>query len=333
MSKAKVGVVGAGAIGGLIAARLAQAGHSVSVIARGAHLRAIQAQGLRLRAQAAEKKAPDQIVRVAAADNPAEFGPQDVLYIATKGHSIAELLPRLRPMIDRHTVVVPAINGLPWWYFHREGSRHEGRVIRSVDPHGAMFEQLACDQIVGCVVYLAAEVVEPGLITHNDSNTLIFGEPSGAPSARVAALAQAWTEAGMQAKVSNQIRKDIWAKLTGNLSFNPVAALTGGHMQEILRRDGLMRIVKAMLDESIAVASAYAGDIGVSAERRIEMARLIGPIRPSTLQDYDAGRRPELEGLMASVIELAALAGIAVPITENIHALALAKAQIQGLLD
>jgi 2-dehydropantoate 2-reductase len=332
----KIAVVGAGAIGGVIALRLAKAGHQVSLLVRGENLRVIQAHGLRvtsrLKSASGEWREIEDCVRMKAVSDPAELGPQDAVFIATKGHSIPDLLPTLKPMINAQTIVVPAINGLPWWYFYRIGGPNEGRVLHSVDPLGTMFEQLDCKHIVGCVVYIASELVAPGRVNHTHANSLIFGEPSGEKSARSEQLANWWQGAGMEARVSSDIRNDIWVKLTGNLAFNTVSAITGCNISEIVHDPLLIDCVRSLLEECLSVAHSTGVKPDITVERRIEMAGKIGGVRPSTLQDFEAGRRPELEGLLGCVIELAGLAGVAVPTMRNIYALAMAKARHEGLL-
>ncbi len=332
----KIAVVGAGAIGGVIALRLAKAGHQVSLVVRGENLRAIQAHGLsvtsRLKSASGEWRETEDCVRLKAVSDPAELGPQDAVIIATKGHSIPGLLPTLKPLLDAQTMVVPAINGLPWWYFYCMGGPNDGRVLHSVDPQGDMFEQLDCQHIVGCVVYIASELVAPGRVNHTHANSLIFGEPSGEKSARIERLANWWQGAGMEARISSDIRNDIWVKLTGNLAFNTVAAITGCNISEIVRDPQLMLCVRSLLEECLSVAHSTGIKPDITVDRRIEMAGKIGAVRPSTLQDFEAGRRPELEGLLGCVIELAEWGGIPVATMRNIYALAIAKARHEGLL-
>ncbi len=335
--RAKITVVGAGAIGGVIASSLARAGHQVSVLVRGETLRAINADGLRVKRRQTKVDGAsieiEERSHLIAVSDPAALGPQDVVFIATKGHSIPALLPTLKPLIGEQTVVIPAINGLPWWYFYRSGGPYEGCPIRSVDPNGHMFEELDCKHVVGCVVYIAAELTAPGCINHTQSKLLVFGEPSGEPTTRVERLAHWWQHAGMDARVSADIRNDIWVKLTGNLAFNIVAAITGSNLGEVVRDAQLMHCVRLLLEECLQVARSTGLDPDITADRRIEMAGKIGAIRPSTLQDFEAGRRPELEGLMGCVIELAEWGNVAVPTMRNVYALAVAKARHAGLLD
>jgi 2-dehydropantoate 2-reductase len=327
---ARVCVVGAGAIGGVVAARMAAGGHQVCVVARGSHLQAIRAQGLRL-----EDRTPggQRITKQVRASHHAEdFGEQDLVVLGLKGHAIAAMLPSLRPLMGPQTIVVPAMNGLPWWYFHRDGSPNEGMRVACLDPNASMFGDLDSDRIIGCVVHVAAEVTEPGLIAQTAPSKMIIGEPSGKFTARLERLAAWWRESEIEVIVSSSIRHEIWIKLIGNLSFNPVAALTGYRMDQIVADDGLLDVIRPMIDESKRVAAAYGIGIAMSTEARIDMARKIGRTRLSTLQDFEAGRRPEIEGLMGSVIELADRAKVPVPTIRNMAALLTARARHLGLV-
>ena len=327
---AKVCVVGAGAIGGVVAARMAHAGHQVSVVARGSHLQAIRDKGLWLEDRTASGERIK--VTVKASHHAQDFGPQDLVVLGVKGPAIADMLPTLPTLLAPHTMVVPAINGLPWWYFHREGSAEQGLRIGCLDPHDTMFQALDCDRVIGCVVHVAAEVIEPGHITQTAPSKMIIGEPSNEPSARLEQLAVWWRESGFEVVMSRAIRRDIWIKLIGNLSFNPVAALTGYRMDQIVADEALLDVIRPMIDESKRVAAAYGVRIDMSTEARIDMARSIGQARLSTLQDIEAGRRPEIEGLMGSVIELADRKKIPVPTTRHLAALLTARARQLGLI-
>ncbi|MEZ5728617.1 MAG: 2-dehydropantoate 2-reductase [Burkholderiaceae bacterium] len=331
MSPLRIAVVGAGAIGGLMAARLSRAGHAVSVVARGDHLDAIRGAG-GLWVTDRWRGADRWHGRVRAEARPEDLPAQDIVILGLKGPAIPAMLPRLGDLLADGTIVVPAINGVPWWYFHREGSRHDGARIECLDRDSSLFSALDPDRLVGCVVHTAAEVIAPGEIVHTASQMLIVGEPSGEDSDRVRRLARALDSAGFDARVSTRIREDIWTKLVGNLAFNPVAALTGCVLDEIATDEALLTVVRPLIAESLAVASALGVPLSVGVERRIEMAREIGPARLSTLQDFEAGRRPELEGLLDAVIELAQRAGVDVPTIRQVAALARARARTLGLL-
>ena len=309
-------VVGAGSIGGLLAAYLARAGFETSVVARGAHLRAIQEHGLTV-----TEPEGRFTVKPAAAEDPAAFGVQEIVFIGLKAHQIPEMLPRLRPLIGPHTVVVPAINGLPWWYFFREGGPQDGQPIRCLDPRGDLFAQLDPHHIVGCVVHAAAEVSAPGEIRSNGRRTFYLGEPDGSLSRRLNGLAEAMVRAGLEAHVSDNIRAEVWMKLVGNLTFNPVAALTRANLLEICDNSGLVEYIRRGMEEANAVSAAYGVPQVVSIDKRLEIARGVGPVRSSMLQDLDAGRPMEIEPIIGSVVELARNKGIPTPFTDTLYAM------------
>jgi 2-dehydropantoate 2-reductase len=325
-------VIGAGAIGGTLAAQMALAGHEVAVLARGAHLAAIVEDGLRFNDLAGQTHQ----IRLRAAQSAEALarmqGVPDLLVLAVKAHAIAPLASTLPALMGPRTVVVPAINGLPWWYFDDADSRREGRAIRCLDPHGAIARTIDPARILGCVVYVAAEISAAGVVTHTASRKMVLGEPSGQISDRALRLAGCWNEAGFETRVSANIRQEIWSKLLGNLSFNPICALTGHRSDKVLQDPALVDIIRAMIDEGRSVALAAGVDPAIPTEARIEAARAIGSARPSTLQDFELGRRPEVEGLMGSVLELADRLKVPVPTIRQIHALLCARARHLGLL-
>jgi len=324
----RVVVVGAGAVGGSLAVKLARAGHAVGVVARGAHLQAIRARGLRL-----QDPAGDETAQLQASDRPEDFGPQDLIVLGMKAHQMAPLLPRLGSMLQQGTVVLPAINGLPWWYFHGDTSPQalaaDGSAARiaCLDPDGSMAGTLDLAHIVGCVVHSASEVTAPGVIKANGQYRYVIGEPAhpaqgtAGLSPRVEALAAALREAGCDPKPTARIRDAIWMKLIGNASFNPVAALTRARMDQICANPGLLDLVRGVMQELIALTRAYGCDPQVDAEKRIAIGRGIGPVKPSTLQDLERGRPLEVQPLLGAPVELARRAGIAMPLTEAMLAL------------
>jgi 2-dehydropantoate 2-reductase len=330
----KICIVGAGAIGGALAFRLASSGHDVSVVARGAHLDAIVERGLTMVDHLDGGKTAT--VRVAASDDPADLGPQDVVIIGLKAHAIPAMLPRLAPQVGPDTVVVPAINGLPWWYFQREGSRHDGMVVHSVDPQGTMSRTLAAERIVGCVVHIAAEVREPGVVHHTAGRMLIIGEIDRSLAdpitKRLESLRAALDGGGFDTTMSRDVRYDVWAKLIGNLSFNPVAALTYAHMGRICADEGLLDVIRAMLREGMAVADAYGIRIAMTPDERIDVARHLGAARISMHQDFRAHRKPEIDAIVGAVIELAERVDVAVPITRMVRSLVVQRAVSEGLV-
>jgi 2-dehydropantoate 2-reductase len=324
----KVAIVGAGAIGGVLGAKLAARGHDVSLIARGAHLAAIRNNGLKLVDHVGEAS---RSYLLPASSEPADFGPQDLVIIALKAHAIAAMLPRLRPLLKDDTVVVPAINGLPWWYFYREAGPYEGRSVRTLDADGTMFAELDCRHIVGCVVHAAGEVRAPGEVHHTGGRRLILGEPDRSSSARLQRVCAALDEAGFEARPSSNIRLDVWIKLLGNMSFNPVAALTGYLMNQICADEGVLDVIRPMMLEGMAVSAHYGYPMPMTPDERIDLARQLGAAKISMLQDIERGRTLELAPVVGSVIELAELAGLPVPTIRMVHALVLARARVLGL--
>lgn len=326
----KVCVFGAGAIGGSFAAKIAAAaatgslpGVTVGVVARGEHLRAIQAHGLTL-----DEPQGHVTARVVASGNPTELGPQDVVLLGLKSQQIPDVLPALKPLLAPHTVVLPAINGVPWWYFHADPSPKsqvvatatQGAVL-ALDPQRQMFAALDPAHVVGCVVHAAAEVVSPGQIKGNGQHKYVIGEPSHQDSARVQALAALMTAAGMTPKTSPRIRDEVWMKLVGNTSYNPVGALTRARMNQINANAGLVELIRQVMTEIQAIARAYDCDPLVSVEERIAIAKGIGPVKVSTLQDLERGRALEVAALMHAPVELGERAGVPMPFTRAMAAL------------
>jgi 2-dehydropantoate 2-reductase len=324
----RAAIIGAGAIGGAIGLRLAQAGHEVALVARGAHLQAMREHGATLVDHVHQQTLTfTQPQHVCVTDAPEQLPVQDVVVIGLKAHAIAAMLPRLKNCIGPHTVVVPAINGLPWWYFSRHGGVHEGRVVRCLDPQSTMFNLLDTQHIIGCVVHTAGEVRAPGQIHWTGGKRLILGELDGASTARLRTLCDALDVAGFATEQASNIRQAVWTKLIGNLSFNPVAALTGYLMDEICADEAVLDVIRPMMTEGMAVATHYGVAIEMTVDERINLARQLGAAKISMLQDLQAGRRLELEAIVGSVMELAAHAGIAVPTIAHVHALISARAK------
>lgn len=323
-------MVGAGAVGATIGVKLAAAGQDVCLVARGPHLEAIRSHGLRLADQAGPRSGT---YRLAASAEPSDFGPQDLVVIALKAYSVGAMLPRLAPLLGGQTAVLPALNGLPWWYFHRSGGPYEGMRLRSLDPDGTMDAALDAARVVGCVVHLAAEVLEPGSVQHTAGRRLIVGEPDGSDSERVRGIQSALQAAGFDCEVSQQIRRDLWSKLIGNLSFNPVAALTGYRMDQICADAKVLEVIRDVLREGMEVAGRLGVSIGLTPDQRIDVARQLGAARISMLQDLEQRRRLELAAIVGGVIELAELTGVPVPATRALHALVQARARTLGIPD
>jgi 2-dehydropantoate 2-reductase len=318
----KVCVVGAGAIGGVLGARLAAAGHDVSLVARGAHLEAIRANGIALKDGESMRT-----LRVAASDNPGELGAQDAVFIALKAYSIGPMLARLAPLLGSDTAVVTAINGIPWWYFCREGGRFDGARVECLDPDGAMLRALDAKHLVGCVVHASAEVIAPGVIDHTSGRDFILGEIDGAATPRLDALAAALECAGLRPVPSRRIRDDIWTKLIGNTSYNPVAALTGALMSEINANPALLELIRRMMVEGMQVAEALGARITVTLEERFGLARKLGAAKISMLQDLERGRPLEVDAIVTAVCELGRKAGVPTPTINGVEALVRERAR------
>jgi 2-dehydropantoate 2-reductase len=318
----KLCIVGAGAVGGLAAAWLARAGHDVCVIARGAHLDALRRKGLTLLSGKGRETFP-----LRASDEPADFGAQEAVFICLKTHSIAAMLPRLNTLVGPGTAVVPAINGLPWWYFYAEGGRLDGRPVDCLDPEGKLFEALDPKHILGCVVHAAAEVVEPGVVRHTAGRIFILGEPDRSRSARAEGLAAAMNAAGLEARVAADIRVEIWTKLIGNLSYNPVAALALATMDDINGNEALLELIGSMMQEAMRVAGAYGVRIPMTVEQRIGVARKLSGAKISMHQDVERRRPLETGAIVGAVVELARKAGVATPMIDAVHALVAERAR------
>ena len=318
----KVVIVGAGAVGGTLAVKLALAGHQVGVVARGAQLEAIQRDGLTL-------IDPRQrwVARVPASDSPEAFGPQDLVVLGVKAHQLAPLLPRLHGLLQPHSIVLPMLNGIPWWYFVGDDSPlardAAGRTARlaCLDPEGALSAALDPRHLVGCVVHAAAEVVAPGVIRGNGQYRYVIGEPAPRAGARVDALAAELRAAGGDVEVSARIRDSIWMKLIGNASFNAVAALTRSRMDQICAQPALLELVRGVMHEMVAATRACGCTPLVDVDQRIAIARGIGAVKPSTLQDVERGRRLEVQALLGAPVELGRRAGVAMPLSAALLAL------------
>jgi 2-dehydropantoate 2-reductase len=318
----RICVVGAGAIGGLVAAWFARAGHEVCAVARGAHLQALRANGLTLLAGGKRSVFP-----LRASDDPARFGIQDAVFICLKTHSIGAMLPRLKTLVGPDTTVIPAINGLPWWYFFREGGRFDGQSVACLDPAGTLFEALDPKHILGCVVHAAAEVPEAGVIRHTAGRVFLIGEPDRTKSARAERLVAAMNAAGFEARQAEDIRVEIWVKLIGNLSYNPVAALALAHMDDIHGSEALLALIRKMMEEAMRVAEACGVRIPMTVDERIDIARQLAGARISMHQDVEKRRPLETEAIVGAVVELARKAGIATPLIDAVYALIAERAR------
>ena len=310
-------VVGAGAIGGLMAAKLAAAGEAVSVVARGEHLKAIRERGLVL------KEGGEEIVaRVDATDRIADAGRPDLVVLAVKAHQLAPIAADVASILSPATMVLTAQNGIPWWYFFKHGGPHEGVRLKSVDPGGVIADHLPIDAIIAGIVYQAAEIESPGVIRHIEGNRFPLAEIDGARSERVAALSRLFFKAGFKSPVLTDVRAEIWTKLWGNLAFNPISALTRAMLDDICRFPPTRALAAAMMREAQAVGEAFGVRFRISVEQRIAGAEGIGAHKTSMLQDIEHGRAIEIEALLGSVVELARLADVATPHLDAVYAVA-----------
>lgn len=315
----KIAVVGAGAIGGYLGARLALAGEEVTFVARGANLQAIRAQGLRL----IEEDGSERVAGgVRAVQQTAEAGPQDYVVLALKAHQVAAVAADLRALFAPHTAVVTMQNGIPWWYFHGLGGEYAGRAVTSVDPDGTIAGAIGNERIIGSVVYPASELVAPGVVRVIEGNRFTLGEPDNSKSGRALRLSDALTRAGFKAPVSSDIRGEIWLKLLGNLTFNPVSALTHATLADICRFPRTRALAAEMMREAQAVAERLGARIRISIDKRIAGAQAVGEHKTSMLQDVEHGRTLELDALLGSVIELARITGLPTPHCDAVYACA-----------
>ena len=322
----KICIYGAGAVGGLIAGRLAQAGHAVSVVARGTHLTAIRKDGLRIRT-------PDghvATVQLRASEGTGELGPQDYVIVAVKGQSMPDVAAAIAPLLGHATTIVTAMNGVPWWFFDRLAFGEGKLRLESLDPTGAISRAMPTERIVGCVVHLAASTPEPGLISHNMGQRLIIGEPGGKNTGRTKLLAAALKEAGFEAVESPFIEKEFWVKLLGNISFNPVSALTLGTANRLIADEHVKAYMVSIMRECLAIGRAVGVDADIDPEARMDMARKLGAFKTSMLQDMEAGKRLEIDGLLTGTLEIARKAGVPAPFTESLAGLARLRAESTG---
>ncbi|MHB8475623.1 MAG: 2-dehydropantoate 2-reductase [Steroidobacteraceae bacterium] len=323
----KICVYGAGAIGGYLAVELAASGQDVCVIARGAHLKAIQENGLKLVIHGREK-----VVRIAAGEDPRAFGVQDLVICALKAHQAYDCAASFAPLLGSATAFLTAMNGIPWWYFYRSGGRFEGHHLGSVDPGGRQWQSIQPERAIGCVVEPACEVSAPGVIVHHDLNRFIVGEPDGSRSSRVLKLSEVLTQAGFDAPVRDNIRWNIWLKLWGNVCFNPISVLTQATLDRIIGEPALRALCRTMMLETKAVNEALGVQIPADMlERRLAAAGALTGHKMSMLQDLERGRRLEIDALVTAVQELGRLAAVSTPIIDAVLALVQARAKGLGL--
>ena len=324
----KICIYGAGAIGGYLGVQLARAGVDVSLVARGAHLAAMRANGLTLLVGDEVR-----VVHPRCTDNPAELGPQDFVIICLKAHSITGVLEQMQPLLGPHTRIVTAVNGIPYWYFHRHGGAYEGSMLESIDPGGRQWRELTPRRAIGCIVYPATEIEAPGVIRHVYGDRFPIGEPSGETTEDVQRLSDVFVKAGMQAPVLDRIRDEIWLKLWGNVCLNPISALTHATLDVICSDPSTRALSKAIMLETQTIAETFGVRFRVDVERRIEGARKVGAHKTSMLQDLERGRPMEIDPLVTVVQEMGRLTNIPTPALDTVLALVGQRGKIAGLYD
>jgi 2-dehydropantoate 2-reductase len=322
----KVCIYGAGAIGGWIGVRLARAGCTVSVVARGATLQALRADGLRLRHGDDAWAHP-----VTATASPAELGVQDVVVVAVKAPAMAQVAEAIGPLIGPKTVVLTAMNGVPWWFFEGMGGRYAGTRLKAVDPEGRIAEAIPARHIIGCVVHASCALDAPGVVRHHFGNKLIIGEPSGEQTERVQALAALLTRAGFETELSPQIQKDAWYKLWGNMTVNPVSAMTGATTDKVLDDELVRGFISSVMLEAREIGARIGIPIAQQPEDRHQVTRKLGAFKPSMLQDVEGGKPVELDALVTVVKELGELTGVPTPYTDALLGLSRLHARVHGL--
>ena len=314
----RICVVGAGSIGGHLGVLFATVGHEVTVIARGAHLAAIQKNGLRLILD----DGSEHLVRhMHATDDIRSAGPQDLVILAVKANQVEPIVDDVTSLFHEGTVLIPMQNGIPWWYFQRHGGAFEGHCVRAVDPHAAIMNTIDPQRIIGCVVYPAAGIVAPGVVKHIEGNRYPLGELDGSTTDRITRIAEAFTAAGLKSPVLDNIRAEIWLKLWGNLSFNPISALTHSTLVDLCQFPLTRMLAQNMMTEAQTIANKLGIQFRVPIEKRIAGAEKVGKHKTSMLQDIESGREPEIEALLGSVIELARLTDTTTPHIDTVYAL------------
>jgi 2-dehydropantoate 2-reductase len=311
----RIAIFGAGAIGGYMGVKLALADAAeVTLIARGPHLRAMQERGLKLIEGEGET-----IVHPRLAQDGAEAGPQDVVVLALKAHSITPALESIKPLLGPDTAVLTAQNGVPWWYFYKQPGPYEGRRLESVDPGGRIWDEIGPERVIGCVVYPACEIIEPGVVQHLEDNRFSLGEPDGSRSDRVAALAKALIAGGLRAPIRTRLRGEIWVKLWGNVALNPVSVLTRATLDQICGDPETRAFVRAVMVEAEAIATALGEQMPVDVDARLNGAQEVGAHKTSMLQDLELGRPLEIDAIVGAVVELSQLTGVPAPNLAALH--------------
>jgi 2-dehydropantoate 2-reductase len=314
----RICVVGAGSIGGHLAVLFATVGHEVTVIARGPHLAAIRKNGLRLILD----DGSEHLVRhMHATDDIRSAGKQDLVILAVKANQVEPIVDDVMTLFHDSTVLIPMQNGIPWWYFQRHGGPYEGNCVRAIDPHGRVMSAIDPQRIIGCVVYPAAGIVAPGIVKHIEGNRYPLGELDGTTTERITRIAAVFTAAGLKSPILDNIRAEIWLKLWGNLTFNPISALTHSTLVDLCQFPFTRALAQEMMAEAQTIANKLGIEFRVSIEKRIAGAEKVGKHKTSMLQDIEAGREPEIEALLGSVIELGRLTATSTPHIDTVYSL------------
>jgi 2-dehydropantoate 2-reductase len=313
----RIAIAGAGAIGGYIGAKLAKAGADVVLFARGPHLEAMQQRGLRI-----ESGDGDFAVKPHATGDLNELRGADVIVLGVKAHGLTTLAPQLRPLFAPDTVVVSTQNGIPWWYFQNHPGELNGLHLERVDPGGVIARAIEPERVIGSLAYFSTDIAAPGVIHHTEGNRLSLGEPNGTRSDRIKALAEALIAAGLRAPVTTRFRHEIWVKLLGNVAFNPISALTGGTLEELVRHPETSKVIREIMAETEAVAAQLAIELPISIDQRMAGAEKVGAHKTSMLQDLEAGRPLELEPIVGATVELGDRLGVPMPATRVVYACA-----------
>ena len=322
----KITVFGAGAIGGFMGARLALAGHDVTLIARGPHLAAMRERGLKL--ISGDKT---EVARPRCTDDPRKAGAQDYVILSVKAHALPGIASAVQPLLGEHTTLVPAVNGVPWWYFYKHGGPYDGTRLQTVDPGGVLWEKLPPSRVIGCIVYPATDLVEPGVVEHSYSNRFEIGEPDGSKSERAQAFSRAMIDAGFRCPIRARIRDNLWVKLWGNLSFNMICALTMSGLESVTADPGTRAVARQMMVEAQAVAEKLGVNFPLDVDARIAGAADVGVHKPSTLVDLERGRPMEIDPILGAVVEMGRLVDLPTPTCDTVLSLVRQRARAAGL--
>ncbi len=314
----KIAIIGAGAIGGYVGVKLALAGNDVTFMVRGANLEAIKKNGMKLIMNDGTELVASNVKATNDYDEP---GPQDIVILGMKAHQVEAIVDDVQKLFGPDTIVVPMQNGIPYWYFHKHGGELEGSVVKSVDPSGKILEKINPERVLGCVVYPASELTEPGVVVHIEGDRFPIGELDGSVSERAKKVSECFINAGFKSPILENIRSEIWLKLWGNLTFNPISSLSHSTLVDICQYPLTRELASDMMTEAQTIANKLGIEFRVPLEKRIAGAEKVGKHKTSMLQDVEAGRAPEIDALVGSVVELGHLTGTPTPHINTVYAL------------